>query len=73
VRRRADGLLAALAPGGESERVTARALEVLEQLGTPEAVALLDALAKGAPAARQTQEAKASLRRLGRRADGADQ
>jgi RNA polymerase sigma factor (sigma-70 family) len=69
VRRRAEGLLAALAPGGENERVAARVLEVLEQLGTPEAVGLLEALAKGAPAARQTQEAKASLRRLARRAD----
>jgi hypothetical protein len=65
VRRRAEGLLARL-NSGEDERVTARALEVLEELATPEAVCLLEALARGAPAARQTREAKAVLRRLGR-------
>jgi hypothetical protein len=65
-RRRAERLLAALAPGGERERQTARALEVLEQVASPEAVRLLETLAKGAPDARQTREAKAALRRLGR-------
>jgi hypothetical protein len=44
-----------------------RALEVLEHLGTPEARELLQALAKGAPGARLTQEAKAALERVGRR------
>jgi hypothetical protein len=66
VRRRAESLVAAQAPGGESERLSARALEVLEQMATPEAVGLLEALAQGAPAARQTKDARASLRRLGR-------
>ena len=46
--------------------VTLRALEVLEQCGTPEAREWLQALAKGAPQARLTQEAKACLRRLER-------
>jgi RNA polymerase sigma factor (sigma-70 family) len=66
-RRRAERLLAALAPGGERERQTARALEVLEQVGTPQAVRLLETLAKGALEARQTREAKAALGRLQQR------
>jgi WD40 repeat protein len=41
-----------------------RGLEVVEQIGTPEARRLLETLAKGAPAARLTQEAQAALRRL---------
>jgi len=49
------------------EIATLRALEVLEQLGTPEARAWLQELSKGAPGARLTQEAKAALRRLEKR------
>jgi hypothetical protein len=45
---------------------TLRAIEVLEQLGAPEARTVLAALAAGAPQARLTQEAKASLERLAR-------
>jgi hypothetical protein len=41
-----------------------RAVEVLEMTGTPEARRLLEALAKGAPETRLTQEAMASLDRL---------
>jgi hypothetical protein len=37
---------------------------VLEQIGTPEARRVLAWLAEGAPGARQTEEAKAALRRL---------
>jgi WD40 repeat protein len=40
-----------------------RAVEVLERWGTPEGRQLLEALAKGAPGARLTREAKAALRR----------
>jgi hypothetical protein len=41
-----------------------RAVEALERMGTPEAVALLRKLAGGAPAARLTREARESLARL---------
>jgi hypothetical protein len=43
-------------------------LEVLEHIGTPEAREVLKALAKDAPDARLTREAKAALERLARRA-----
>jgi RNA polymerase sigma factor (sigma-70 family) len=43
-----------------------RALEVLEHFGTPAARELLASLAKGAPEARLTREAKACLQRLQR-------
>ena len=41
-----------------------RAVEVLEQIASPEAVALLRRLAEGAPHAGLTREAKAALARL---------
>jgi hypothetical protein len=41
-----------------------RGVEVLEQIGTPEARRLLETLAAGARAARLTEEAQAALRRL---------
>jgi WD40 repeat protein len=41
-----------------------RAIEVLEQIDTPEARQLLERLAKGAPESRLTQEAQAALERL---------
>jgi RNA polymerase sigma factor (sigma-70 family) len=44
-----------------------RALEVLEQIGTKEARDVLAALAKGAPSARLTRDARAALERLERR------
>ncbi len=43
-----------------------RAIELLEQLGTPEAKAVLQTLAKGAPSALVTTEAQAALSRLGK-------
>jgi sugar lactone lactonase YvrE len=45
----------------------ARAVEVLEHIGTTEARAFLEELAKGVPEARLTQEVKASLARLKKR------
>jgi hypothetical protein len=70
VRRRLERLLAnlrqnSLAP--DTLRVV-RAVEVLEHLATPGARQLLTTLAEGAPDARETQEAQASLERLTRRA-----
>ena len=70
LRRRVEGLMANLrrlvpSPG---TRQSMRAIEVLEHIGTPEARDVLKALAQGAPEARQTQEAKAALERLARRA-----
>ncbi len=54
---------------GERLRIW-RALEVLERAGTPEAKEVLTMLAKGAPGARQTLEAKAALQRLAQRTAG---
>ncbi|MGH7170785.1 MAG: WD40 repeat domain-containing protein, partial [Gemmataceae bacterium] len=66
VRRRIHELLekrqhASLAPKNLQELW---AVEVLEHIGTPDARRLLAALAKGAPRARLTREAKTALKRL---------
>jgi len=45
-----------------------RSVAVLEDIGTPAARKLLETVASGAPAARLTREAQASLNRLKRRA-----
>jgi RNA polymerase sigma factor (sigma-70 family) len=66
VRRRLKwwrgGAALPLRPGDELRRL--RAIFVLEWIGTPVARRLLEALAKGDKAARQTTAAKAALRRL---------
>jgi dipeptidyl aminopeptidase/acylaminoacyl peptidase len=64
-RRRIQALLDAprIVPPGDKLRHL-RAVEVLEHLGTAEAQQVLQGLSKGAPDARLTQEAKASLDRL---------
>jgi hypothetical protein len=41
-----------------------RAVMVLEKIGSPEAMKILERLARGAPGARQTYEARESLERL---------
>jgi WD40 repeat protein len=66
VVRRAGDLLKKVEDGAESGEGLreARALEVLEGLGTSEARKLLEELANGAPDAALTREAKASLGRL---------
>jgi hypothetical protein len=65
VRRRVEGLLERMARGGSPARLRQiRAVAVLEQIGTPEARQVLQALAKGTPEARLTREAGASLERL---------
>jgi len=66
LRRRAEALLDKLASvQGERLRML-RAVEVLERCGTPDCRRLLEKLATGQPAARLTEEAKASLARLAR-------
>jgi hypothetical protein len=66
VRRRVEQLLEKLREGptpGEAVR-EGRALEVLEVIGTPEARAILEKLASGAPAAALTRASKQALARL---------
>ena len=69
VRRRLDGLLQKLAGSGaltiEQERLRARRVMLaLEQMARPEASAILERLAKGAPEDELCAEAQASLTRL---------
>jgi RNA polymerase sigma factor (sigma-70 family) len=69
LRRRAEELLGRLTSGEETSAEGLRQLrtvEVLEDVGTPEAKGLLEKLAQGAPGARLTREARAALQRLGR-------
>ncbi|MDY3562865.1 sigma-70 family RNA polymerase sigma factor [Gemmata sp. JC673] len=66
--RRCDELLTKLAvPSGDRLRGV-RAVEVLERIGTPEAVTVLESLARGAPQARLTRDARAARDRLARSA-----
>jgi RNA polymerase sigma factor (sigma-70 family) len=69
VRRRAEDLLQKLEKTPFSgERLQAlRAVEVLEHIGTAEARQVLEVVSQGAPGARLTREAKASLERLAQR------
>jgi WD40 repeat protein len=72
VRRRIERLLEKLgprAPPSPEQMRTARAVDVLEQVGTPEAKLLLEKLARGEPAAELTHMAKAALERLAQRAE----
>jgi WD40 repeat protein len=69
VRRRVEQLLEKR-PESADRLAEVRAVEVLEKVGTPEAKEVLTALAGGMPEARLTQEARAALRRLGRREPG---
>jgi hypothetical protein len=67
-RRRLEQILKNLPdiPGPETIR-TIRAIMALERIGTPEARGVLEALAGGAPGARETEEARGSVERLTRR------
>jgi WD40 repeat protein len=73
LRRRLARLLAQVRPRvPTAEQLRAvRAAEVLEQIATPDARALLKSLAEGARGAWITEEASAALRRLSARAKGA--
>jgi hypothetical protein len=69
VRSRAEGLLKKLdgpEAAGQQLRV-GRALEVLEAIGSPEAIKALEALAKRGANDELGQEAKAALERLAKR------
>jgi len=69
VRRRVERLLQKLeGPVTALEQLRhLRSIEVLEHIGTPAARQVLEGLANGAPEARLTREAKASLQRLTKR------
>jgi hypothetical protein len=70
VRRRLEALLAGPMPNEPCESLARlRALEALEYIGDKQAYQVVEELTKGAPEARLTQEAKASLERLNRRRD----
>jgi WD40 repeat protein len=65
VRRRTQAILEGLHRALSAEQLReVRAVELLEQIGTPSAQTVLAALAEGAAGARLTREAKATLRRL---------
>jgi WD40 repeat protein len=68
MRRRIEALLGKLVGGALStEQVRqVRAVEALEEIGTPEARQVLEGLADGAPAAMLTRQAQAALGRLGK-------
>jgi WD40 repeat protein len=72
--RRLEGLLEKLDVRRTSPRrlQSLRSIAVLERIGTREARAVLEALARGAAGAWQTGEAKAALRRLARRGGPAE-
>ena len=68
MKRRLEELLASITePPGSEELRQLRALDVLEQIGTPEARRLLRTLADGAAHAPLTQAARQALARLERR------
>ena len=68
-RRRLEHILNNLpdVPGPGAVR-NIRAIMALERIGSSEAQGVLEALARGAPGARETEEAKGSLDRLKLRA-----
>ncbi len=70
VRRRVEKLVEKLhGPETSPERLRAlRTIEVLENIGNPQARQVLAELAKGAPKAKLTQDAQAALERLAKRA-----
>ncbi len=67
VRKRLESLLESTTDLSPRHVLTVRALTLLEQIGSPEARRVLDGLARGAPAARITAEAKVRLQRLASR------
>ena len=70
LRRRVETIAASLDDISGARLRPLRAIEVLEMLGTAEAVALLKELAAGASGSRFTEQAKAALQRLANAASG---
>jgi hypothetical protein len=70
VRRRAERILGhvAVPPPGPDTIRTLRAVQILQRLNTPKARTLLERLASGEPTDRLTEEARASLDFIARRA-----
>jgi hypothetical protein len=63
-RRRIESLLASIDPESSPEQLRQQqALAILEQIGTPQALAVLQTVAKGTPEARLTLEAQRRLER----------
>ena len=69
IRRRLEQILKAIFDNPSPNTVrTIRAIMALERIGSPDAQSVLETLARGAPGARETEEARASLERLTMRA-----
>ena len=63
VAARIEGILNESKPTSPEQLRAIRAIQVLEQIGNPDAQALLKRLAQGTPQAPQTQQAQAALKR----------
>jgi hypothetical protein len=68
LRNQAEALLAVAPVLVRSPEVLrrVRAIQVLEHIGSADARLILETLAKGSPAARETREAQSALQRLAR-------
>ena len=65
-RQRVEQILAKQDPAAPGRLRVLRAIEVLEHTATPAALRFLETLAKGAPEALLTREARAAVQRLAR-------
>src|SRR5208283_277956 len=68
-RQRADNLMEKLITSMKPTKDTLqalRAVEALEEIGTPEAKQAIEGIARGAPGARLTRAAQGALERLGK-------
>ena len=67
VRKRIEDLLSRPLPPADGDTLRGlRGVEALEKIGTAEARAVIEPLARGAPGARLTQDAAATLKRIRR-------
>jgi hypothetical protein len=71
-RRRVEQILDTISDNPDADTVrTCRAIMVLERIGSAETQAVLEALARGVPVARVTEEAEASSKRIDKRISSA--